>query len=234
MGTTTPLTLTPIPVGTDPANVPSDLLAAASWLERFAVPRYTNAADRTAKNPTPVLGQFAWLLDLACAQVFNGTSWVTLSLPSQVTDTTRPPAPYMGQVIFETNTGLWQYWTGTAWTPLAAAPVGAPIAYTPTITIVGATVTSPLGWYRRTAGALDIWGSWTVTAGAAGAVSVSLPAGFTANGFTGTVLAGTYGVTGASNMFSLLVAAGASALTCPSNPGATGAHAFHARVPLAS
>lgn len=53
-------------------------------------------------------------------------------------------------------------------------------AYTPTVTVVGATLASPSGLFFRSGPLLWLWGTVNCTTGATGNLSISLPAGATA------------------------------------------------------
>lgn len=71
-----------LPDGTDNANVPlsvSELVQGTSptnGLENRLVERYLSIADRTARNPAPVEGEFSYLADLNRYDSYNGTLWV--------------------------------------------------------------------------------------------------------------------------------------------------------------
>jgi len=55
------------------------------------------------------------------------------------------------------------------------------IAYTPTVTQAGATITVPSAFYMRVGNVGFLWGNYNVTVGAAATVTISLPAGWTAS-----------------------------------------------------
>lgn len=50
-----------LPVGADPADVPSSLVAMIADVEPRLVKFYADAADRLARNPTPNAGEFCYL-----------------------------------------------------------------------------------------------------------------------------------------------------------------------------
>lgn len=52
--------------------------------------------------------------------------------------------------------------------------------YTPTVTVVGATLASPSGLFYRSGPVVWLWGSVNCTTGATGNLSISLPAGMVA------------------------------------------------------
>jgi hypothetical protein len=63
--------------GTDPANLPN---AQTAWLggeENRLVQRYTNEADRTARNPTPNEGERSHLAAEDRNETFNGSAWIS-------------------------------------------------------------------------------------------------------------------------------------------------------------
>jgi len=81
-----------IPVGSDPANVPTTfsqfVTTAVSGMENRLVKRYLSATDRTTRNPTPNTGELSWRLDGLLYEYYNGTAWVPLQ-KGFVTDLTR-------------------------------------------------------------------------------------------------------------------------------------------------
>lgn len=66
-----------------------------------------------------------------------------------------------------------------------------PIAYTPAVVWAGNTITTQSGFYLKTPGLLQVWVSFIETVGTAtAAVSISLPAGYTAVSLAGPLNAG--------------------------------------------
>lgn len=64
-------------VGTDPANLPT---AQTAWLggeENRLAQRYTNEADRTARNAAPNEGEISHLAAEDREEQFNGVSWIS-------------------------------------------------------------------------------------------------------------------------------------------------------------
>lgn len=64
--------------GADPANLPS---AQVSWdgvMENRLAQRYTNEADRTARNPAPNENEISQLAAEDRAEIFNGAIWYSL------------------------------------------------------------------------------------------------------------------------------------------------------------
>lgn len=66
-------------------------------------------------------------------------------------------------------------------------PPGVPVSgvanyqtYTPTVTVVGATLASAAGLFIRNGALLSVWGVVNCTTGATGTLSISIPAGFSA------------------------------------------------------
>jgi hypothetical protein len=64
-----------LPVLPDPANVPSSMTSQTSGLESRTVKRYTNDADRAARNPAPVAGEVCWITALARHEFWTGAAW---------------------------------------------------------------------------------------------------------------------------------------------------------------
>lgn len=65
---------------------------------------------------------------------------------------------------------------------------GTPVAYAPTVTWAGNTITTQSGFYLKTPGLLLVWVSFVESAGTAVAVlTISLPTGYTAVTHTGSL-----------------------------------------------
>ncbi len=63
--------------GADAANLPS---AQVSWdgvMENRLAQRYTNEADRTARNPTPNEGELSHLAAEDRFEIYNGAAWIS-------------------------------------------------------------------------------------------------------------------------------------------------------------
>lgn len=77
MTTVTPNQGIIIQVGADPANLPGAQVSQLSVEENRLVQRYTNEADRTARNPAPNAGEESYLTAEARRESFNGVNWVS-------------------------------------------------------------------------------------------------------------------------------------------------------------
>lgn len=82
-----------IPAATDNDNVPlsfTDFVLGASddGAESRLVKRYLSAADRTARNPSPIAGEVCWRLDGLIFEYYTGSAWVALR-PGYVGETVR-------------------------------------------------------------------------------------------------------------------------------------------------
>lgn len=82
-----------LPAAGDNANVPTSITAliqtpASSSVESRLVKRYVSAADRTARNPTPIEGELSYRSDSQVYEWYNGTAWVFLQ-KGYVTDLAR-------------------------------------------------------------------------------------------------------------------------------------------------
>lgn len=63
-----------------------------------------------------------------------------------------------------------------------------PVAYTPTVTWAGNTITTQSGFYIKTPGMLQVWVSFSETAGSAtAAFTITIPAGYTAVTMSGSL-----------------------------------------------
>lgn len=66
-----------IQVGTDPANLPGAQVSELAGVENRLVQRYTNEADRTARNPAPNIGELSFLAAETRYDTWNGTAWIS-------------------------------------------------------------------------------------------------------------------------------------------------------------
>ena len=71
----TPITGAPTPLYTAIPDVPADLLALGSHLEKFAIPRFATAAARDAAITVPVAGMAAYVTGTGYVS-YNGSAWV--------------------------------------------------------------------------------------------------------------------------------------------------------------
>lgn len=65
-------------VGTDPADLPAAQVAEVGSFENRLWQRYTNEADRTARNPTPNENEASALASEDRAEIFNSAAWISL------------------------------------------------------------------------------------------------------------------------------------------------------------
>ena len=87
-----------------------------------------------------------------------------------------------------------------------------PIAYSPTVTWAGNTITTQSGFYLKLPGLLLVWVSFVESAGAANnTLTITIPTGYTAVTHTGSLTAGVGTIaTLATNNFQMGAAAGAT------------------------
>ena len=78
MATTTPMQGWPVPTSGDDPDIPADLLALASAIEKRVVGVYSGIVDRAAKVTAPTAGMIAFLQDTQDYTWYNGTSWAQL------------------------------------------------------------------------------------------------------------------------------------------------------------
>ena len=108
-----------------------------------------------------------------------------------------------------------------------AAPV--PTLYTPTVTLTGATVTSPVGYTLKTSGELRVWVTFTLSVGGSSNLSISVPGGYTTPAAVGV---GHVGPAGGSTPSFLQAASGAlTAVTGTGMSWAAGAITAYATIP---
>jgi hypothetical protein len=72
-----------IPIGTDSADAPQGFIDQTSDIETRLVQRYTNLADRTARNPVPVQGELSILDTSTWYDRYTGAKWIPVT-PIQV------------------------------------------------------------------------------------------------------------------------------------------------------
>lgn len=77
MSTVTPNQGITIPVGTDGADNPTAFASFVAGVESRLAMRFTNLADRTARNPVPVEGQYADLAAEDRGDVYDGASYIS-------------------------------------------------------------------------------------------------------------------------------------------------------------
>jgi hypothetical protein len=75
-----------IPIGTDAANNPQAFIDMIADVENRLVQRYTNLADRTARNPAPTQGELSILNTSTWYDRWTGSKWIPVS-PIQVVKT---------------------------------------------------------------------------------------------------------------------------------------------------
>ena len=92
MPTTTPAQAFPVPVATDDPDIPGDLMALATAIERRIVGVYATAADRNAKVSAPQEGQVAFQKDTNAFTFYDGAAWQPM-FPTQVTITSGTTVP---------------------------------------------------------------------------------------------------------------------------------------------
>jgi hypothetical protein len=72
--TTTDQGLT-LPSSSDGDNVPTSFGGYNTGVESRLVKRYTSAADRTARNPTPTEGELSYLVSTGAVELYDGSAW---------------------------------------------------------------------------------------------------------------------------------------------------------------
>jgi len=92
MPTTTPGQSFPVPVTGDDPDIPGDLLALATAIEKRVLGVYNNVADRDARVTAPQEGQFAYLKDTDKLYKYSGSAWEQFppAQPSITSGTTAP------------------------------------------------------------------------------------------------------------------------------------------------
>lgn len=75
MATTSPQLAIPLPVSTDTDQVPTDLMTAFSYAEKYFVGRYASAAARGAAIPSPVAGMTSYVTADGYPTWYDGTIW---------------------------------------------------------------------------------------------------------------------------------------------------------------
>lgn len=77
---TTPLQAWPVPINTDDPDVPGDMYALATAIEKRVVGVYASAAARNSAVTSPQNGQVALLADSMNITVYKSatTSWITV------------------------------------------------------------------------------------------------------------------------------------------------------------
>jgi hypothetical protein len=77
MPTTTPLTGTSVPIGSDTPDWGPKLAESLTFLEKFVNLRFASASARNTAVPAPTEGMSCWLNDVNQITVYDGTQWVT-------------------------------------------------------------------------------------------------------------------------------------------------------------
>jgi hypothetical protein len=108
------------------------------------------------------------------------------------------------------------------------ATMARPIAYTPTVTWPGNTITTQSGFYLKTPGLLQVWITFVETAGVAnGVLTATIPTGYTAVSMAGAleIAVGFFYVPGNSGatLIGMSAAPGATTQISTSVNNATGA-----------
>jgi hypothetical protein len=65
-----------LPVDADTADAPVAFASQTSTIESRLAKRYTNLADRTARNPTPTAGEYSFLTTPGRWDHYNGAAWM--------------------------------------------------------------------------------------------------------------------------------------------------------------
>lgn len=65
-----------LPVSSDGDNVPQSFSDFNTGVESRLVKRYTSAADRTARNPTPTAGELSYLGSTGALELYSGSAWI--------------------------------------------------------------------------------------------------------------------------------------------------------------
>lgn len=69
--------------GADPANLPVAQVAWDATMENRLAQRYTNEADRTARNAAPNEGEISHLAAEDREEIYNGAAWISLRTRAQ-------------------------------------------------------------------------------------------------------------------------------------------------------
>jgi len=97
MATTTPIQDLPVPTGSDDPDVPGDMLALATALEKKLVMVFNNTTDRSTRVTAPVEGMFCFLKDTNTFHVYDGAAWVSAyPAPPSFTSGTSVPSNATG------------------------------------------------------------------------------------------------------------------------------------------
>ena len=75
MATTTPAQAFPVMTAGDEPNIPADILALATAIEKRVLGVYNNATDRDTKLTAPQEGQVAYLKDTNAFTYYDGAAW---------------------------------------------------------------------------------------------------------------------------------------------------------------
>jgi hypothetical protein len=91
-----------IPVSTDDPDVVADLETAVLDIENHLVGRYSDTTDRSTRNPSPQLGEIAYMMDTDIMYVWGndsgGTGWKQVWPPDV-------PAILSGTTVPDSGTG---------------------------------------------------------------------------------------------------------------------------------
>ena len=72
----TPMQGFPYPIESDDPDIPGDMQALATSVERRVMGVYADASDRDTKIPSPQTGQFAYLAGSNQVTVYTGAGWI--------------------------------------------------------------------------------------------------------------------------------------------------------------
>lgn len=78
MATSTPQQAFPVPTATDDPDIPGDMLALATAIEKRVVGVYNNITDRDTRVSAPQEGQVAYLKDSNGFHYYNGAAWAPM------------------------------------------------------------------------------------------------------------------------------------------------------------
>lgn len=94
---TTPIQDLPTPTDTMDPDVPGDVYALATALEKKLVMVFNNVTDRSARVTAPTEGMFAYMKDTNTFVVYDGAAWVSAyPAPPTFRSGTTTPANTLG------------------------------------------------------------------------------------------------------------------------------------------
>ena len=88
----------PYPVAGDDPDVPADVLALATAIEKKLVMVFTSSSDRSTRVPSPTSGMFAVMTDSDTVVFYDGAAWKQIYPPvvPAVTNGTTVPSSGSG------------------------------------------------------------------------------------------------------------------------------------------